>query len=854
MSKETAKFVVQRDGVDYGVTGFNIQVDCQEGDLFYVQRGDTVYKWPRKFQDKDWEAQDFWFHIKNLTEEVFVWPRDEEDHFIWDKNTEQKVERMLPGGEYIIGGYNDEGHPIRFEGNSGSWDFGELTDPSLLSEGSRFFADCPNFNGDVSPLKSVRWKNIDEMFYKCRSFNQDISDWDITHVYNQFEIKDFLLNAAAFTGDLSGWCMHTAIGFPSSQYWCNGSGIYGDSSKHPQWNCRDHINNPIVVSATANPDVRAGTYNKLQPGDLFSATDTDGITYKVPFADIADILVEFESVLHIKNIRDGTVKIQDHTAITDMAGTVLNTGTAVEYTSGEYLVYGERAKLKSSTGNWDFGDQTSTQKRKGFGDFLYGCEKFNGNIQFLKVDSAQDLSYMFNKCSAFNQPVTHFRTPRVNTFRAMFQNCSVFNQPINHFDTSSAENMMLMFQLCSEFNQPVNNFNTSECLTMNSMFASCDKFNQDVSTWDVSKVENFRRMFSKTKAFNQPLDNWDVSKATEFMEMFGQSTAFDQPLNSWDVSSGEDFESMFWETPFNQPIGNWNTKSAKNMKYMFYDAKSFNQDISEWCVKSATHNGFNTGADALEKKYRPCWGHCPRGEDGTVDPCPIPWEGKAGIYHVIVNNPADIVVNNDLVSIYNKDTQEPVSSIDAPGEWIITGTLTTFQGSPGNWDFGPLTDTSQVGSMNKMFYLCPLFNSDISNWDVSNVSDMSYMFGSAEVFNSDISKWNTGNVKLMQNMFYRAPLFDSDISSWDVSQVTNMYRMFYNTEYFNQDISSWDVSKVTNMGNMLYIAKAFNQDLTGWCVSSIDSEPSNFNTGSLMPEDGSKDPVWGTCPRGEDQP
>ena len=421
MSRETAKFVVQRDGVDYEVTGFSIQVDCQEGDLFYVQRGDTVYKWPRKFYEKDWEAQDYWFHIKNLTEEVFVWPRDEENHFIWDRFTEQKVERMLPGSEYIIGGYNDKGHPIRFEGNKGSWDFGELTDLGLLSEGTRFFAHCPNFNGDVTPLKRVRWKNIDEMFLNCALFDQDISDWDITHIYNQFEIKDFLLNATRFDGDLSGWCMHIGVGTPKSTYWCKNSGIAPWNTKWPQWECRDYINDPIVVTATTNPKVTAGTYDKLQPDDLFFATDADGVTFKVSFAEIADIIVVFDAILHIKNIRDGDVKIQDHRVITDMSGNVLNTGTTVEYSSGEYLVYGERSKLKDSTGNWDFGDQTATEKRKGFNDFCYGCDKFNGDIQYLKVDSAQDLSYMFNGCSVFNQPVTHFRTPRVNTFRAMFQ-------------------------------------------------------------------------------------------------------------------------------------------------------------------------------------------------------------------------------------------------------------------------------------------------------------------------------------------------------------------------------------------------------------------------------------------------
>ena len=616
MTKETAKFVVQRDGVDYKVTGFNIQVDCQEGDLFYVQRGDTVYKWPRKFYEKDWEAQDYWFHIKNLTEEVFVWPRNEEDHFIWDRFTEQKVDRMLPGSEYIIGGYNDEGHTIRFEGNSGSWDFGELTDPSLLSEGTRFFAECPNFNGDITPLNQGVWKNIDEMFYNCTSFNQDISGWDITHIYNDFEIKDFLYRASSFTGDLSGWCMHTAIGTPSSSYWCANSGIQPWNSKYPQWECRDWINNPADINATTNIEieVRAGTFDKLQAGDLFFATDTDGVTYKVPFAELADILVEFESILHIKNIRDGNVKIQDHRAITDMAGIVLNTGTTVEYTSGEYLVYGDRANLKSSTGNWDFGDQTATEKRKGFGDFCYGCEKFNGDIQYLKVDSAQDLSYMFNKCSVFNQPVTHFTTPRVNTFRAMFQNCSVFNQPVNHFDTSSAESLMLMFQLCPEFDQPVNNFNTSECTTMNSMFASCSKFNQDLSTWDVSKVESFRRFLYDANEFNKPLDNWDVSNVETFYYMFAQATAFNQPLGNWNPESATDFNSMFYlAEAFNQPIGSWNTKSAVDMNYIFYQAVEFRADISQWCVIKASHNQWDSYCP-IAPKNSPVWGTCPRGE------------------------------------------------------------------------------------------------------------------------------------------------------------------------------------------------------------------------------------------------
>ena len=622
MTRETAKFVVQRNGVDYQVSGSDIKNKCEEGDTFYVQRGNTVYKWPRQSVDKIWETQDFWFHIKNLTEEVFVYPRDEEDHNIWDRFTEQQVDRMLPGGEYIVGGYNDRFHTIRFEGNSGSWDFGELTDPSLLTKGYRFLANCPNFNGDISVFAQAKWKNIDEMFANCSSFNQDISGWDITHIYNQFEIKDFLLNAVAFTGDLSSWCMHSKINPSSPDYWCEGSGINSDTSKHPQFGCNDHINNPLngTYSDSVELEVEAGTYNKLQSGDLFFATDTDGVTYKVPYEKIENIVSKKVAILHIKNITDGSVKIQGHERITNMSGTVINSGSTDSYYSGEFLVYGDATQLKESTGNWDFGIQTSTEKRKSFGDFLKGCSNFNGDIQYLSTDSALDISYMFSGCLAFNQPVTHFNTTRVNTFRALFQDCQVFNQPVNHFDTANAEVLMLVFQNCHKFNQPVNAWVTSECANMNSTFDRCHVFNQDLSTWDTRKVTTFRRMFNKCYVFNQDISSWDVGNVNDFWYMFVECKAFNQPLDSWNTESGTVFNSMFYlaET-FNQPIGSWNTKNATDMNYIFYQARSFLQDLSQWCVSKPPsrlqwdYQCPMAGSSILH----PQWGTCPRGEDSV---------------------------------------------------------------------------------------------------------------------------------------------------------------------------------------------------------------------------------------------
>jgi surface protein len=88
--------------------------------------------------------------------------------------------------------------------------------------------------------------------------------------------------------------------------------------------------------------------------------------------------------------------------------------------------------------------------------------------------------------------------------------------------------------------------------------------------------------------------------------------------------------------------------------------------------------------------------------------------------------------------------------------------------------------------MNGMFS-APLFNQDISSWNVSNVTNMSFMFYFNTSFNQNISSWNVSNVTNMSSMFQSATMFNQNISSWDVSNVTNMFQMFYNASSFNNN-------------------------------------------------------------------
>lgn len=128
-----------------------------------------------------------------------------------------------------------------------------------------------------------------------------------------------------------------------------------------------------------------------------------------------------------------------------------------------------------------------------------------------------------------------------------------------------------------------------------------------------------------------------------------------------------------------------------------------------------------------------------------------------------------------------------------------------------------------ITSLSTMITDLPLFNQDLSSWDVSNVTDISYLFSGCTSFNQDISGWDVSNVKYMS-------VFLSGASA------------------FNQDISGWNTGNVITMDYMLQYATSFNQDLSGWNVIRIAGEPQNFGANAdawILPR-----PVWNTIDSG----
>ena len=142
-------------------------------------------------------------------------------------------------------------------------------------------------------------------------------------------------------------------------------------------------------------------------------------------------------------------------------------------------------------------------------------------------------------------------------------------------------------------------------------------------------------------------------------------------------------------------------------------------------------------------------------------------------------------------------------------------------------------DTSQVTNMNDMFHSCgKLTNLDVSNFDTSKVTNMNSMFnGCSGLTSLDVGKFDTSNVTSMYKMFSGCSSLTSlDLSKFDTSQVTNMNDMFYScSKLTNLDVSKFDTSQVTKMNRMFYgCSKLTSLDLSKFDTSQVTNMSSMF--------------------------
>ena len=186
-----------------------------------------------------------------------------------------------------------------------------------------------------------------------------------------------------------------------------------------------------------------------------------------------------------------------------------------------------------------------------------------------------------------------------------------------------------------------------------------------------------------------------------------------------------------------------------------------------------------------------------------------------GTYKVTIGAQGNIIANKDSSYLFGGDSSKnSFSSLE-------TIDLTYL-------------DTSQVTSMDSMFYLCSSLTSlDLSNFNTSQVRNMDSMFYSCRSLTSlDVSNFDTSQVTDMSSMFYLCSSLTSlDVSSFNTSKVTNMNYMFSGEVYdvsYPMSLTSiiiGDKFETSNVTNMSYM---FNQ-----CTHLTELNLSGFDTGKV---------------------
>ena len=684
----------------------------------------------------------------------------------------------------------------------------DAPDLSGVTDMSYMFAGARSFNSNLSSWNVSSVTDMSYMFAKAISFDGDLSSWDVSSVT---DMASMFAKASSFDGDLSSWNVSSVTDMASMFAKTSLSDGYLSS-----WN---------VSSVT---DMSGMFYDALYfDGDLSSWDVSSVIGMHQMFADASSF--------------NGDLSSWNVSSVTDM-----------------HYMFGSAYSFDGDLSSWDVSSVTDMY------EMFIDASSFNGDLSSWNVSSVTDMTSMFYYASSFNGDLSSWDVSSVTSMYGMFADASSFNGDLSSWDVSSVTDMHYMFGSAYSFDGDLSSWDVSSVTDMYGMFADASSFDGDLSSWNVSSVTDMSKMFYNAQDFNQPIDSWNVSSVTDMRGMFSNSNSFVQNLGSWYVTFNDTTISDINETltisaqnPF---------LSGQNPTYAVTDTNFVISD-GGLAVNYAqipldgTHNVtiISTGSfgvnnvriveittDAVHANNLPdtssfitTWQTDTAGESIT-----IPVGGATGTYTVdwgdkntSVNVTGDqthvyeeagtyvVGISGDFTRIYLSEypsNADKLVSIEQWGDIRWESMKSAFHGASNMvYRATDVPILSDVTTMRYMFYEAPLFDGDLTGWDVSSVTDMLFMFASTSSFNGDLSSWDVSSVTDMSGMFYDAQAFNRYIGSWNVSSVTDMSGMFHYTRAFNQSLYSWNVSSVTDMSEMFYGAQAFNQPLGSWDVSSV---------------------------------
>lgn len=620
----------------------------------------------------------------------------------------------------------------------------------------------------TSGIESMR-----TLFQKDRSFNSDISHWDVSSVT---DMRAMFENANAFNQDISYWDVSS-------------------------------------VTDMSNMFYNAHYFNQdLNNWDVSSVTNMSKMFYEATFfnGDISTWDVSKVTDMHYMFI--GAVIFNKDLSSWDLSS-VTNMNR----------MFRNAKKFNQDISSWNVNNVID------MGYMFYLAESFNSDISHWDVSNVTDMQSMFAFAYSFNQDLNAWDVSRVANMQNMFQGASTFNGNISSWNVSNNMSMYYMFAMAESFNQDIGNWNVSKVNDMEATFYGATSFNQDLNEWDVSKVTTMNAMFYRATNFNGKVGLWNVKAVRRMDNMFREVVNFNQDLSRWCVEVISEEVGIFSETLIDRLKPKWGTCPNPDFRWAenLYTITCKDADVGDTGVINDIEYTKRIKTEITpENASTTC-------TSGITDMSEL-FQDKAGFNDDIstwdVSNVTSMyrMFRNAKSFNVNISTWD-VSNVSTMAEMFAGAT--SYNQPLNNWD------VSSVRDMSGLFSRAVNFDQPLNNWNVSNVTNMYTMFEgvirTGSKFNQNLSSWDVSNVENMGGMFFRATSFNQPLNNWDVSSLNSMPAIFREATSFNQPLNNWDVSNVVNMRLALLDAGSFNQDISEWKLHSVTTIDRLFD-GSIM--------------------
>ena len=667
---------------------------------------------------------------------------------------------------------------------------------------------CTDFFDDASSNVT----NMYLMFIGASSFNQDISNWDVSKVTNMWSM---FKGATSFNQDISSWDVSSVTNMRSMF-----SGASSFNQDIGSWDVSSVVDMRYMFEAASSFDQPIGNWN---------------------MSKVTDMSCMFSRATSFNQ----DINSWDVSNVTNMA-----------------YMFREATSFNQDIGSWDVSKVTDMSS------IFSGASSFNQDIGDWNVSNVIIMYKMFCSASSFNQDIGGWDVSKVASFTDFLNGgqLSITNynslltgwsaldlqQNVNFHGGSSQYDALAPAEAEQSI---IDNFGWSftdggVAQYMLTLEAVPDGYGSIEGEGYYALGEEISIAAVANPLFE--FDGWNPPSAGTIEYLDSAQTTFTMPNKEVTLTANfrqSDLEEGYFyfavETTEELTDYKFDVDDAVNL-IVIWDEETTDTingsvrphhdfgEVGEWIIKvkgQASRISFYTG-DALYAQMLKSISPISAGVTGITNTKHMfAFTNVGEFWHedfldTISGNITDMSRMFKGASSFNQDISNwDVSSVENM-DWMFYD-ASSFNQDIGNWN------VSNVNYMGGMFMDASSFNQDIGNWDVNSVTNMGAMFMDASSFNQNIGSWNVSNVNYMGSMFKDASSFNQDISSWNVSSVTNMRYMFYNAGSFNQAIGGWDVSRVADMSDMFHHASSFNQDIGDWNVSNVTNMEYMFSGGTL---------------------